>query len=98
MPKIRANGISIEYETFGDEGDSPLLLVMGLGAQMIQWDNSFCNLLAEKGHYVIRFDNRDVGLSEKMSHFSIPDMSQLIDEFLAGRTPDVPYTLEDKCK
>jgi pimeloyl-ACP methyl ester carboxylesterase len=66
MSEIRtapSNGITIAYETFGDPGAVPILLVMGLGTQMIAWRDGFCALLAERGHYVIRFDNRDVGLS-----------------------------------
>jgi pimeloyl-ACP methyl ester carboxylesterase len=66
MPNTRANGITIEYDTFGTSSASPLLLVMGLGAQMIAWDERFCSLLAERGHYVIRYDNRDTGLSSKI--------------------------------
>jgi pimeloyl-ACP methyl ester carboxylesterase len=95
MPQINANGISLEYDTFGSESNRPLLLVMGLGAQMIHWDEDFCNMLAETGHFVIRYDNRDIGLSEKMGQFSIPDMAQMMADFLEGKTPEVPYTLDD---
>ena len=95
MPQIDANGISLEYDTFGSDSNRPLLLVMGLGAQMIHWDEDFCNLLAETGHFVIRYDNRDIGLSEKMGQFSIPDMAQMMAEFMEGKTPEVPYTLDD---
>ncbi len=65
MPNVTANGIQIEYDTFGADASPPLLLIMGVGAQMILWDAEFCELLAERGHFVIRFDNRDVGLSTK---------------------------------
>jgi pimeloyl-ACP methyl ester carboxylesterase len=58
-------GVSIAYETFGDPGDPALLLVMGLGMQMLGWDEGFCELLAGRGFHVIRYDNRDVGLSSK---------------------------------
>jgi pimeloyl-ACP methyl ester carboxylesterase len=74
MPKTPANGIEIEYETFGDPESAPLLLVMGLGAQMISWDERFCKLLADRGFYVIRYDNRDSGLSTKMEAAGEPDM------------------------
>lgn len=74
MPRARANGIDIEYETFGDPKAAPLLLVMGLGAQMISWDESFCEQLAGRGFYVIRFDNRDSGLSTKMEVAGEPDV------------------------
>ena len=63
MPRATANGIEIEYETFGDPKAQPLLLIYGLGGQMIGWDEDFCRLLAGRGFYVIRFDNRDIGLS-----------------------------------
>ena len=59
----QANRIAIAYETFGDPSDPPLLLVMGLGMQMIHWDPVFCGLLADRGFHVIRFDNRDTGQS-----------------------------------
>jgi pimeloyl-ACP methyl ester carboxylesterase len=59
-------GIEIAYESFGDPGDPVLLLVMGLGMQMLGWDEEFCELLADRGFRVIRFDNRDVGLSSKV--------------------------------
>lgn len=60
-----ANGIEIAYETFGDPADPTLLLVMGLGVQMLLWDEELCQMLAERGFHVVRFDNRDVGLSTK---------------------------------
>jgi pimeloyl-ACP methyl ester carboxylesterase len=61
-----ANGIELCFETFGDAEDPALLLVMGLGAQMISWDEDFCAALVDRGFHVIRFDNRDVGLSTKV--------------------------------
>jgi pimeloyl-ACP methyl ester carboxylesterase len=64
---IRANGIDLCYETFGDPAAEPLLLIMGLGAQMIHWDDEFCCQIAARGFRVIRFDNRDIGKSSKMS-------------------------------
>jgi pimeloyl-ACP methyl ester carboxylesterase len=63
----RANGIDICYEIFGDAKAEPMLLIMGLGAQMVLWDDAFCERLAERGFRVIRFDNRDIGQSSKMS-------------------------------
>jgi pimeloyl-ACP methyl ester carboxylesterase len=62
----RANGIDICYEIFGDAKAEPMLLIMGLGAQMVLWDDPFCERLAERGFRVIRFDNRDIGQSSKM--------------------------------
>ncbi len=87
--RATVNGIEICYETFGPEEGAPLLLVMGLGMQMLGWDEEFVGLLAEKGHQVVRFDNRDVGLS---THFTgVPDLMAA----LAGDTSAAPYTLED---
>jgi pimeloyl-ACP methyl ester carboxylesterase len=64
---VRANGIDICYEIFGDAGAEPMLLIMGLGSQMILWDDEFCIELAGRGFRVIRFDNRDIGKSSKLS-------------------------------
>ena len=75
--KIEANGIEIEYETFGDKGDPALLLIMGLGAQLTRWPDVFCEMLAAEGFYVVRYDNRDVGLSTKFDHAGVPDMPQI---------------------
>jgi pimeloyl-ACP methyl ester carboxylesterase len=67
-PRIaRANGIDICYEIFGDASAEPMLLIMGLGAQMIHWDDDFCTQLAARGFRVIRFDNRDIGKSSRLS-------------------------------
>ncbi len=67
-PQIaRANGIELCYEIFGDAAAEPMILIMGLGAQMIQWDDDFCRQLAARGFRVIRFDNRDIGKSSKLS-------------------------------
>jgi len=79
MPRATANGIELEYEVFGDAPDPPLLLIAGLGAQMLSWDGDFCRLLAAAGFRVIRFDNRDVGLStwmdEVAGEYSLDDMA-----------------------
>jgi pimeloyl-ACP methyl ester carboxylesterase len=63
MPRAKSNGLELEYDTFGDPADPALILVMGLGAQMISWEADFCRLLAGEGFHVVRFDNRDIGLS-----------------------------------
>src|SRR5467141_1658533 len=76
MPRATANGIELEYETFGDSESAPLLLIAGLGAQMLSWDEEFCRLLAGRGFYVIRFDNRDVGLATWMGGgYTLDDMA-----------------------
>jgi pimeloyl-ACP methyl ester carboxylesterase len=95
MPTARANGIDIAYETFGAPHDPPLVLIMGLVTQMIGWPDSFCRMLARSGRYVIRFDNRDVGLSTKMDAMGVPDLERLSRNVTAGRDVSVPYRLED---
>jgi len=60
---IEANGVELCTEPFGDPADPPVLLIMGIGASMLWWDEGFCGLLADGGRYVIRYDHRDVGRS-----------------------------------
>jgi pimeloyl-ACP methyl ester carboxylesterase len=74
VPRASANAIELEYETFGDPGDQPLVLISGLATQMISWREPFCELLASRGFFVIRFDNRDVGLSTWMDGAGPPDI------------------------
>ena len=91
MPSVTANGIQIEYESFGDMSNPPLLLIMGLGAQMIVWDTEFCQRLADRGFHVIRFDNRDVGLSTHFHDAPTPDVVAA----MLGDTSSASYTLSD---
>jgi len=95
MPKLKSNGIEIEYEQFGIAGDKPLLMVMGLGAQMIQWDEEFLGGFVARGFHVTRFDNRDVGLSTKLEAAGTPNIPQMMAEAANGKTPSVAYTLDD---
>ncbi len=95
MPRVNTGAVELEYDTFGSPADRPLLLVMGLGAQMIAWDEGFCEALAAEGQYVIRFDNRDCGLSTKFNAAGTPDLQQLVAALSAGETPAIPYTLDD---
>jgi len=95
MPNVTANGIQIEYDTFGDSSSVPLLLIIGLGAQMIDWDEELCEQLAGKGLYVIRFDNRDVGLSTKFEEAGIPDIMAAFGASMQGEAIEAPYTLDD---
>ena len=88
--RLTSNGIEITYQTLGDPSDPPLLLVMGLGMQLIHWDLELCEELAESGHYVIRFDNRDAGLSTKIDAPVPPIMRAM-----AGFHIDAPYLLTD---
>jgi pimeloyl-ACP methyl ester carboxylesterase len=95
MPKARANGIEIEFDTFGDPDDPTVLLVMGLGAQMVLWDEAFCLGLAGRGLQVVRFDNRDVGLSTWLDHLPVPDPREVMAAARAGGPVEVPYRLSD---
>jgi pimeloyl-ACP methyl ester carboxylesterase len=94
MPRAQANGIELEYDTRGDPAAPPLLLVMGLGAQMTAWDDELCDRFAAAGFFVIRFDNRDVGLSTKIEVDGF-DVLAAIGTALSGGTPDAPYLLTD---
>jgi pimeloyl-ACP methyl ester carboxylesterase len=95
MPRAQANGIEIEYDTFGERGAEPLVLVMGLGAQMILWDEELCRALAARGFFVVPSDNRDVGLSSKLDEAGEPNVFSLLQALTTGRPMDVPYTLAD---
>jgi pimeloyl-ACP methyl ester carboxylesterase len=90
MARAEANGIELEYETFGDPSDPTLLLVMGLGAQLIAWPDDFCRQLAGRGFFVIRYDNRDVGLSTKFDSHAVANAAST---FQGGGDP--AYTLDD---
>jgi pimeloyl-ACP methyl ester carboxylesterase len=88
-----SNGIELCYETFGAPTDPALLLVMGFTAQMTVWDEAFCQQLADRGRYVIRFDNRDVGLSTKLDG-QLVDIGALMAMAFGGPAVAVPYGLE----
>jgi len=95
MPTAQANGITIEYDTFGSPDDPALLLVMGFTAQMTAWREDFCKLLADRGLFVIRYDNRDCGLSQKFDGAAL-DMSAMMQAMTSGEPfTDAPYTLSD---
>ncbi len=95
MTKAKVNNIEIEYDTFGEPTSKPLLLVMGLGAQMIFWLEEFCEQLVNHGFYVIRFDNRDVGLSTKIEDAGVPNVIAAITAVQKGEQVESPYSLED---
>ena len=82
--------IKLCYETFGEESDPTVLLIMGLGMQMIAWHEDLCRELAERGFYVVRFDNRDVGRSTHLDGVAPPSLLALL-----RRNPHAPYTLTD---
>jgi pimeloyl-ACP methyl ester carboxylesterase len=95
-PQIaRANGIELCYEIFGDAGAEPMLLIMGLGAQMIHWDDDFCRQLAARGFRVIRFDNRDIGKSSKLSGGKRLGALEMLKLRFLKIPVDAPYRLRD---
>jgi pimeloyl-ACP methyl ester carboxylesterase len=91
----KVNDIEIVFDTFGDQSGFPILLVMGLGAQMIDWRDDFCERLASRGYWVIRYDNRDVGLSTKFDDAGTPNMMKMLSASSQGEVLESPYTLED---
>src|SRR5271166_1375531 len=95
MPQVRANGIDIDYENFGREGDPLILLIMGFAAQLIFWPESLCEGLAAKGFRVVRFDNRDIGRSTHLTDLGMPDIRALWEKAASGRQPEAPYSLSD---
>lgn len=95
MARIKANGIEIEYETFGKKGDPVILLIMGLGAQLTIWPDALFNGLAAKGYYVIRYDNRDVGLSSDFGSAGMPNIMEAFAKLMRGEKITAPYYLND---
>lgn len=92
--RAQSNGIEIEYDTFGSPSDPPMVLVMGLSMQMIAWNDRFCTELAARGFFVVRFDNRDVGLSTHLAHLPPPNLGAI----LGGDRSAAPYSLEDMAR
>lgn len=98
MPQAQANGLTLEYDVHGPADGEPVLLIMGLGAQMTRWPSGFVERLAARGLRVIRFDNRDVGLSSKLDHLGAPDMAGIIAALREGRPATAPYSLSDMAR
>lgn len=95
MPKATANGIEIHYEETGNPADPAMLLIMGFGAQLTLWPDELVERLAGHGFRVIRYDNRDIGLSQKFDGVKAPGLIKLTLMSKIGLTPKVPYTLAD---
>jgi len=89
---VTANGQQIAYETFGERGGRPLIMVMGLGASMLMWHPDLCAMLAERGFFAIRFDNRDVGRSSHLRDARPPD---LMAAMTRGDVSSASYSLDD---
>jgi pimeloyl-ACP methyl ester carboxylesterase len=95
MPQLDVNGLKIEFDTFGNDSGEAILLIMGLGAQMTTWSPEFCEALAKHGHYVIRFDNRDVGLSTKLDGARSPHQMRYALNYFMKVPLGAPYTIRD---
>jgi len=93
MPKAQVNGIELAYETFG--AGEPVILIMGIGGQMVFWDEAFCLALASRGFAVTRFDNRDVGHSTRLEHLGVQALNDVIKQRLLGGNVRAGYSLYD---
>jgi pimeloyl-ACP methyl ester carboxylesterase len=98
MTAARANGITIEYAETGPRGGPVILLIMGLGMQLVAWPESFCEGLASRGFRVIRFDNRDAGLSSRMRSAGLLTTTARLARAIAGLPVRPPYTLTDMAR
>lgn len=95
---LMANGLRLCYEEFGSPCDPTIILIMGLGTQMTSWPDTFCETLATNSYRVIRFDNRDIGLSEKIDTDKAPNLLSLMIRSRLGLQVSVPYTLRDMAR
>ncbi len=98
MPSIQTNGVTLEYEILGDDNATPLLLIMGLGMHMIGWPEGFCAKLVDAGFRVIRFDNRDIGLSTKLDHLGSPNVPVEFLKFMVRLPLKAPYLIDDMAR
>jgi pimeloyl-ACP methyl ester carboxylesterase len=95
MPQIDANNLTLEYDVSGPENAPPILLIMGLGMQLIAWPDALVAQLVAKGFRVIRFDNRDIGLSTKFDHLGSPNIAVEAAKFMFGFPLKAPYYIND---
>jgi pimeloyl-ACP methyl ester carboxylesterase len=95
MPSISANGTEIAYESLGDPQHPPVLLIMGLGMNLVAWPEDLCRYLVEAGYRVIRFDNRDSGLSQSFERNGTPNVVWMYLRYRLGLPLAAPYTLDD---
>ena len=98
MPDVQANGLSLHYQSLGREEHPPIVLVMGLAMQMIVWPDALCDMLVASGFRVIRFDNRDVGLSSHLDHLGVPSIPLAFLKFLARLPVRAPYVIDDMAR
>jgi pimeloyl-ACP methyl ester carboxylesterase len=95
MTTHKVNGIDLGFDSFGDDNAAAILLIAGLGTQMIRWPVLFCDALVARGYRVIRFDNRDAGCSSHFTSHPTPGFAALAAALASGQQPIVPYTLHD---
>ena len=94
MPQLSLpTGITVEYETFGNSADPALLLISGFSAQLTSWHENLCKLFAAQNFHVIRFDNRDCGLSTKLNGVVVDTTAVITAALMEEPIPEVPYTL-----
>jgi pimeloyl-ACP methyl ester carboxylesterase len=93
--QVRANGIRLEVEDHGPPHGEPLVLIMGLGMQLVAWHEDFVERLVDAGFRVIRFDNRDIGLSQDFDHLGVPNLAFEAMRHAIGLPVRAPYTLAD---
>ena len=92
---VNANGLTLAYERFGSPKNAAILLIAGTNSQLTMWPSALCEELARRGYQVIRFDNRDVGLSTKFVQAGLPDWAAIGQALQAHQPPPLPYTLDD---
>jgi pimeloyl-ACP methyl ester carboxylesterase len=98
VPAVEANGLRLEYESFGDPAAPPIVLIMGLGVQMILWPDALCEMLAAEGFRVVRFDNRDAGLSTQLDHLGTPRIAWEALKFALHLPLKAPYLIDDMAR
>ncbi len=98
MPSVAANGLRLEYESLGDPANTPILLVMGLGVQMILWPDALCEKLVGAGFRVVRFDNRDAGLSTSLDQLGTPHLTRETIKYLLHLKVKAPYLIDDMAR
>lgn len=94
MPLMLANGLKLEVETFGNPSHPTVLLIMGLGMQLVAWPDSFCQALVDADFHVVRFDNRDVGLSEKMENLKSVSLPLAAMRYFLHLPVSAPYLID----
>ncbi|WP_218779844.1 alpha/beta fold hydrolase [Hymenobacter crusticola] len=95
---VQANGMTLAYESLGNPRRETILLIGGTGSQLTQWPDSFCQALVAKGFRVIRYDQRDCGLSTRLEAAGLPDWSGIMTRLAAGQSAPLAYTLSDMAR